>query len=976
MIARFWMGLLATTALGANAHAGQLYSVGVSGYRFVSQLFPNDVRVLDATPDASKLLFTAKGVFTPACDGLFRQLYISMPSKAVIRRVSEIDAGVGIAGNIDTADLSDDGRYVVFTTTSNPGIANDTNGTSDVYLKDLMTDQVTLVSQDGVLNNAVGDSFAPTISGNGRYIAFDSRGGPGGHAPSAARLTYLYDRDSDTYTLVSRSTAGIIANADCFVRDINSDGRRLVFESQATNLTADDGAFSDVFVRDTQFNVTRKASIDTGGGNANGPSYDARISGIGNRVIFTSTATDLDVDDTNSRQDIYTYEVLTQVVSLQSSDQVGVVGNGQSYAPDISPDGTKLTFITTSTNLGPTDNNGLADYYRRNLDNGNYIIQRYFSNQHAPLMANPAFDARVGFEIFTDSIVPADPAGTTDVMYISDLTSPIGNWATTRTTEDNLSRNAAMGGIMEVYTFDTQSTNWIVFANDNNSATDVVSRTSIGSFELLSSVQLNPLFNTVGNNESKKPDISDDGSRTFFESLANNLIFGDGNGVSDIYFSNTSEAVGIASRSSSGTLGNSGSFNPSCNKSGRYVAFESDASNLVSNDTNNKRDIFLRDLDNNTTIRISVSSTGAQANGDCNNPDFGRDSNWIYFDSDATNLVAVDSNGVRDVFAHNFVTGETIRVSQTPAGNGGNGLSRLPSASEDGFFVAYESNATNLVAGDNNGVKDIHYWNRFNFVNRRASNSPTGQISDGESTNPAISADGSRVSFCTFSLNVIPGDYTTLPSLAVKDMGTGGVIAGAVDWFGRICQNETDNIRSSWSGDGRCLAFESSDKGMVKNDSLGQKAIYRNLLYPTMISGNVFLQLYFGSWVPVTFQLEQNSQIVQTRLSTNTLLIPGYRFATDLTGAGTMYVDAPKFLRKAIPVSDFGVDQTINMTLINGDCNDDNEVGPSDFTILSATFGKMLGDVGYDDRADLNGDEEVGPGDFTILSLNFGEIGD
>ena len=159
--------------------------------------------------------------------------------------------------------------------------------------------------------------------------------------------------------------------------------------------------------------------------------------------------------------------------------------------------------------------------------------------------------------------------------------------------------------------------------------------------------------------------------------------------------------------SSTGTQANDASDSPSISADGRYVAFHSDATNLVAGDTNGASDIFVRDRQAGTTTRVSVSSAESQGNDDSYNPSISADGRSVAFQSDASNLVANDTNGTSDIFVRDRQAGTTRRVSISSTGTQGNNNSDAPSISADGRYVAFPSDATNLVANDTNGTSDV-----------------------------------------------------------------------------------------------------------------------------------------------------------------------------------------------------------------------------------------------------------------------------
>lgn len=200
------------------------------------------------------------------------------------------------------------------------------------------------------------------------------------------------------------------------------------------------------------------------------------------------------------------------------------------------------------------------------------------------------------------------------------------------------------------------------------------------------------------------------------------------------------------------------SVNPYVSADGRFIAFQSGASNLVAGDTNNDGDIFVHDRITGETTRVSVDSTGNQGLGNSQNPSISADGRFISFYSDATNLVAGDSNGTSDTFVHDRKTGETTRVSVDSAGNQGNDLSEHPSISADGRFVVFQSQATNLVAGDTNDMEDIFVHDRLTGETTRVSVDSVGTEGNGISGSSSISADGRTVVFVSGATNLVTGD--------------------------------------------------------------------------------------------------------------------------------------------------------------------------------------------------------------------------
>ena len=171
---------------------------------------------------------------------------------------------------------------------------------------------------------------------------------------------------------------------------------------------------------------------------------------------------------------------------------------------------------------------------------------------------------------------------------------------------------------------------------------------------------------------------------------------------------------------SDGAQGNGYSYHPSISADGRYVAFESYATNLVSGDTNGYIDVFVHDRQGGGTTRVSVTSDGAQGGTGSWNPSISADGRYVAFMSAASNLVSGDTC-CSDIFVHDRQSGQTTRVSVASDGAQGNNHSWYPSISADGRYVAFHSYASNLVSGDTNSAPDV-------FVHDRGGAGPAYQL--------------------------------------------------------------------------------------------------------------------------------------------------------------------------------------------------------------------------------------------------------
>jgi Tol biopolymer transport system component len=269
------------------------------------------------------------------------------------------------------------------------------------------------------------------------------------------------------------------------------------------------------------------------------------------------------------------------------------------------------------------------------------------------------------------------------------------------------------------------------------------------------------------NGRSSSSALSADGRFVAFSSAASNLVAGDTNGYSDIFVRD--RRTGITRRvsvSSNGVEGNEDSGDPAISADGRFVAFSSDASSLVTGDGNNARDVFVRDRRTGTTRRVSVSSAGAEGNGESLNGALSASGRFIAFDSLASNIVSGDTNGYRDVFVRDRRTGLTRRVSVSSAGAAGNQSSFGPVLSADGRFVVFASAASNLVARDTNGFTDVFLRDRRAGTTRRVSVNSRGV--GGGGIDRAISGDGRFVAFVSGASNLVPYDENGSPDVFVR----------------------------------------------------------------------------------------------------------------------------------------------------------------------------------------------------------------
>jgi Tol biopolymer transport system component len=340
------------------------------------------------------------------------------------------------------------------------------------------------------------------------------------------------------------------------------------------------------------------------------------------------------------------------------------------------------------------------------------------------------------------------------------------------------------------------------------------------------------LTGTTGNGLSDIPQISTNGRYIAFVSLASDLVPGDTNGVRDAFLrdlrTNTTTRISV---SSTGAQGNRLVFDDglSISADGRYVTFVSLADNLVPGDTNQDWDVFVRDTRTNTTSRVSVSSTGEQGNvaSGIFGASISADGRFVAFESVASNLVPGDAIGTADIFVRDRWAGTTIRVSVATDGTPGNNISTDPVISGNGRYVAFNSFSTNLVPNDTNGDYDVFLRDRFTNTTTRVNLSSTGEQANLRSLGGlALSADGRYVAFVSDATNLVPGDTNGVTDAFIRDRLTGTTTRTSVSSAGAQADRATTFLQSI-TPDGRFVVFFTDATNLVPDDTNDAWDIFR-----------------------------------------------------------------------------------------------------------------------------------------------------
>lgn len=354
----------------------------------------------------------------------------------------------------------------------------------------------------------------------------------------------------------------------------------------------------------------------------------------------------------------------------------------------------------------------------------------------------------------------------------------------------------------------------LIGEDDTNYASDVfVHDLQTGATERLSET----LRGAQSNGSSYVGCISANGRYVAFESLATNLLPGEGNISFDIFLRDRwTGALERITVSENGWPANSDSNSACVSDDGRFVSFSSYATNLTAGDSNWRSDIFVRDRLRGVTQRVSLGLDGRQTNGSSWAPALTPDGRFVAFESAADNLVHGDTNNQIDVFVVDRFSGTMERVSVAGDGSQAEGTSMAASISDDGRFVAFQSSAANLTPGDSNGSYDIFVRDRQTGETRRISTAPGGGPADGESLWPVMAGNGRYVLYPSAAANLVPGDANDAYDIFLYDFQ-----AGRTEPIS-LADDEAQGNNHSWqpaiTPDGRYVVFDSAASNLTLFD--------------------------------------------------------------------------------------------------------------------------------------------------------------
>ncbi|MFK5894082.1 MAG: hypothetical protein QM504_12745 [Pseudomonadota bacterium] len=750
------------------------------------------------------------------------------------------------------AVISANGNFIAYTSDATNLVTTpvDNNKFDDIYVYDIANNTTKLVSVDNAGQVGNGTAYSPSISSDGRYIAFIAGSGLDQNFPNTSLGVYVHDTQTGTTTLVSITEGGQASNPDFSSNNpsyaqphVSDNGNYIVFESLSTDLVASDtNGAADIFIRDIANQTTKRLSVDGAGAQANAGSARPSISDNGLYVAFESGASNLVIGDTNNTTDIFVVNTSTTAKTIRVSlDASGIEGNFSSNQAFISGDGNFISFTSKADNLiiGDTNNQNdiivvhnstmtqpvrvslKTDGTEANSDSGNSFIST---------------DGRyISFESGANNLTDGDTNNASDIFVhdtITGVTTRVSVNSSGNESQGNGkyrgSTNSSVSTDGQKAVFDSREINLVV--DDINNLDDVfLHNLSTAQTSLINKTSQGDQASAFPKRGISSRSASLDGRYIAFNSEGINLVANDTNNVKDIFVRDTlNGTTKRVSVDSSGAQANWESASASITPDGRYILFRSDANNLINNDTNNSTDIFLHDTSNGETKRVSIATGGGEANGPSLSPSMSSDARYIAFKSDATNLVAGDNNNKVDIFVHDTVKGETRRVSADSNGADANGYSTGPIISEDGLYIVFNSEASNLINNDTNNFLDTFVYNRTSNTTTRISVKSNGDQASADNnsydypTRPSISNNGQYISYTSSLIDLVDNDTNNQIDVFIYNTATQETRRISVDSLG--IEANASSAYPSISNDGRYISFSSFASNLVANDTNGHSS--------------------------------------------------------------------------------------------------------------------------------------------------------
>ena len=566
------------------------------------------------------------------------------------------------------------------------------------------------------------------------------------------------------------TTLGVKANQQTLSPDLSTDGSRIAFNSNGSNMDpADPDEQPDVYVKDIASGVLTLASVTAAGVKGDRSAQWPSLSSDGMIVAFETHALNLDPRDAGASvsSDIYVKDLSSGSLSLATTSDAGDKGDGESFAPDLSQTGQRVSFISIATGLDPLDPDTLWDVYVKDL--------------------------------------------VTDDITLASISGPVRK-------ASGLSDHAAISPDGAAIAFDSTAAN--LDPRDTDALVDVYVKELSSGRTLLVSMSWD---GHKANGHSTLPTLSSGGQVVAFASNATNLDPADTDALGDIFVREpvAHNTLQLMSTSSTGQKGDGASNRPSLSADGLSVAFYSTATNLHPDDGDASFDVFVKDRRNGELRLASASTAGVKGIGDSLDPSLSGDGTKVAFESEAQ-MDPADTDTLSDVYVKDLVSGELVLASTSSTGVKGTAHSMSASISGDGTAVAFFT-LSQLDPADTDAFYDVYVKDLVTGATLLASRTAAGADITGDSKAPRLSADGDRVSFSSNAPDLHPADADAFYDVFVKDLVTGEVTLASVGAGGK---GNDDSVEPRLAGDGLAVVFVSDATNLDPLDPDPSSDIY------------------------------------------------------------------------------------------------------------------------------------------------------
>ena len=762
-------------------------------------------------------------------------------------------------GESSSPAINDDGSMIVFVSKSSNLVETEVNGFAQIYLRDRTNSKTHLVSvsNEGLFSNK--DCSSPATSDDGRFVVYESKGTnlvPG--ADNAFEKVFLRDMKDGLTELVSFTDSGDQADQDSSMPSISSDGRFIAFTSTATNiLNSEPIPARNSYRWDRLTNTREIIGRNRQEINSRYDTNDGIMSRDGQYLVFTSEVKNGFF--INPIQDVYVVNLgRIRPNAMISKWEENVFSGAGIIDPDrsqresqkIMPGETAVYKIrivnqgVDSDQLKITSGMSKTGWNERFFDmgaDGRNITKEIVSDGWITPSLNPAEFIEIKLEVTANNdsqilrsnetlvIVSVANGKSAVIDSVSAVTavprSLPGSFLISRSTTgvpgNGDSTDALLSADGRFATFTSEANNLV--PNDFNTQVDVFRYDR--EAHLVSRVS-ETRSGKGGNSPSTNPSISRDGFRVAFHSRSGNLISEPRNFRDHIYlrdFTNNTLTRITAIPGRNGSIeANRGSQNPRLSGNGKLVLFESVATNLGPADNNGVWDLYLHDIENKSFEMVSRSGKGKLGNGDSTNGHIPFNGRYIVFDSFATNLALGDDNVYKDVYFIDRNDNLVEIISTSFDGKAANGPSIANGISDDGRFILFSSYASNIVEDDTNGELDLFLHDRsagktmpINTESRVATGS-VGSISG------SIRPDGEWITFSSIANNLNPEYSSVFTNVVLYHVESGEMSVISLTNLGK--QANGSNFLSQFSADGRYLTFltQSSD---LTGERIGKRQV-------------------------------------------------------------------------------------------------------------------------------------------------------